>query len=328
MLPKVLVTGANGYTGANLCRFLAERGVAVRGMYYRPDGEPDFEHDLIEWLPGDLRDRASLEEAVRGIDTLHNIAALYRVTNVPNSTFWAVNAEGVKSLVECAAAAGVRRFVHCSTIGVHGTVRNPPAIETSELRPDDYYQYTKLKGEEIARTLGAELGLQMAIIRPAAIYGPLETRFLKLARMVNTGRFVMFGKGEVPYQFTYIDDLCEAFVLCAERDEAVGETFLIADDAPLTINGIVSIVARELGVAPPRLRLPFPVLYGASLLCEAVCLPFRLSPPLHRRRASWFNSARAFDIGKAKKKLGFQPNVRPEDGLPAMIRSYREAGWL
>jgi nucleoside-diphosphate-sugar epimerase len=106
------------------------------------------------------------------------------------------------------------------------------------------------------------------------------------------------------------------------------EVMMGTPQAMASVNGIVSIVARELGVAPPRLRLPFPVLYGASLLCEAVCLPFRLSPPLHRRRASWFNSARAFDIGKAKKKLGFQPNVRPEDGLPAMIRSYREAGWL
>ena len=79
-MPKdVLVTGANGYTGANLCRYLADRGVAVRAMYYRPDGEPDFEHELIEWVAGDLRERDSLERAVDGIDTLYNIAALYRV---------------------------------------------------------------------------------------------------------------------------------------------------------------------------------------------------------------------------------------------------------
>jgi nucleoside-diphosphate-sugar epimerase len=328
-MPKdVLVTGANGYTGANLCRYLADRGVAVRAMYYRPDGEPDFEHKLIEWVAGDLRERDSLERAVDGIDTLYNIAALYRVANVPNRVFWSVNADGVKNLIECAAAAGVRRFVHCSTIGVHGTIKHPPAVETSELRPDDYYQYTKLEGENIARTLGAELGLRMAIVRPAAIYGPLETRFLKLAQMINAGRFVMFGKGEVPYQFINIEDLCAAFVLCAERDEAVGETFIIADDYPLTINQVVSLVAQELGVDPPRLRLPVPVLYGASILCEAVCRPFGIAPPLHRRRASWFSSARAFDISKAKDKLGFRPKVKPEEGLAAMVRSYREAGWL
>jgi nucleoside-diphosphate-sugar epimerase len=311
-----------------LCRYLAERGVALRAMYYRPDGEPDFEHELIEWVAGDLRERDSLERAVAGIDTLYNIAALYRVSNVPDRVFRAVNVDGVKNLVECAAAAGVRRFVHCSTIGVHGTIRHPPAVETSELRPDDYYQQSKLEGERVAHTLGAELGLQMAIVRPAAIYGPRETRFLKLARLIDSGHFVMFGKGEVPYQFVHIEDLCAAFVLCAERDEAVGETFIIADDDPLTINQVVAIVAHELGVDPPRLNLPFSVLYGASMLCEAVCNPFGISPPLHRRRASWFNSARAFDISKAKEKLGFAPRIKPEEGLPAMVRSYREAGWL
>ncbi len=64
------------------------------------------------------------------------------------------------------------------------------------------------------------------------------------------------------------------------------------------------------------------------MICEAVCKPFGVSPPLHRRRASWFRSARAFDISKAKEKLGFAPRIKPEEGLPAMVRSYREAGWL
>jgi nucleoside-diphosphate-sugar epimerase len=78
----------------------------------------------------------------------------------------------------------------------------------------------------------------------------------------------------------------------------------------------------------PRLRLPYPLLYYASAACEFACKPFAISPPLHRRRAAWFSSTRAFDIGKARRILGYQPKVQPEDGLKQMVRSYVDAGWL
>ena len=328
MKPTVLVTGANGYTGSNLCRYLTERGVPTRGMYWAPDGEPKFSHENLELVPGDLRDRDSLKRALDGIEVVHNIAALYRPTNISDKMFWDVNVEGVRNMVELSVEAGVKRFVQCSTIGVHGHVKNPPATETSEIKPDDYYQHTKLKGEEMARGLGAKLGLPVTIIRPAAIYGPLEDRFLKLPKLIGSGRFIMFGSGEVLYHFIHIDDLCNAFVLCAERDEAIGQTYIIADDHPVTLNRIVAIMAEASGVPVPRLRLPLFILYTASVMCEFACKPFGISPPLYRRRASWFSHIRSFDIGKARRDLGYDPKVLPEEGLRKMVRSYREAGWI
>lgn len=328
MKPTVLVTGANGYTGSNLCRYLARRGVPTRAMYWPPDGEPNFSQENLEFVPGDLRDRESLKRALDGIEVVHNIAALYRPTNVANKTFWEVNVEGVRNMIELAVEAGVKRFVQCSTIGVHGHVRHPPATETSEIKPDDYYQYTKLKGEEMARDLGPKLGLPVAIIRPAAIYGPREDRFLKLPKLIQSGKFVMFGSGEVLYHFIHIDDLCHAFVLCAEREEAVGQTYIIADDHAITLNKIVEIMAAELGAPAPRRHVPLFVLNAASVLCEFACKPFGIAPPLHRRRASWFSHTRSFDIGKARRELGYEPQVPPEQGLREMVRSYREAGWI
>ena len=326
--PSVLVTGANGYTGSFLCRYLARKGVPTRGMYWPPDGEPDFSCENLELVPGDLTDRESLRRALDGVRVVHNVAALYRATNVPKKMYWDANVEGVRNIVELAAEAGVERFVHCSTIGVHGHVENPPADENAPIKPDDYYQLTKWEGEKIARELGPRLGLKLSVIRPAAIYGPRERRFLKLTQLIARGRFVMFGDGEVKYHFTHIDDLCRAFELCASRDEAVGQVYIIADEYALTLNQIVRIIAEALGVEPPRRRLPYGLLYATAVVCEAVCTPLRIRPPVFRRRAAWFRSCRWFDISKAKRELGFSPQVRPEDGLPQMVQSYRQAGWI
>jgi nucleoside-diphosphate-sugar epimerase len=328
MNPTVLVTGANGYTGNYFAKYLADRQIPTRAMYYPPDGVPTHASTNLEFVPGDLRDRGSLRRALEGIEVVHNIAALYRPTNVPDRLYWEVNVQGVQNIVEEAAKAGVKRFVQCSTIGVHGTIQNPPGDEQSPIRPDDYYQQTKYEGEVVSRELSQKLGMPLVVVRPAAIYGPKEERFLKLARAIKNGTFVMFGRGEVRYHFVHVEDLSDAFVLCSKIDGAIGETFIIADDHAITLNEVARIVAETLGTRPPRVRLPYPLLYYASAACEFACKPFSISPPLHRRRAAWFNSMREFDIGKARRILNYQPKVRPEEGLKEMVRSYQEAGWL
>jgi len=264
MKATALVTGANGYTGSNLCRHLARNGVPTRGMYWEPDGFPDFSAPNLELVAGDLCDRDSLKKALDGIEVVYNIAALYRPTNVSNQMFWDVNVDGVGNLVELAAEAGVRRFVQCSTIGVHGDIERPPANESAPIKPADYYQFTKHKGEELSLELARSSNLPLAVVRPAAIYGPLERRFLQLPRLIQKKRFVMFGSGEVLYHFIHIDDLCRAFELCAEHEDAPGQVYIIADDHAISMNQVVEIISEGLGVRPPRLRLPLIVLASHS----------------------------------------------------------------
>jgi nucleoside-diphosphate-sugar epimerase len=328
MTAKVLVTGANGYTGSWFCKYLAEKGVPVRGMYYPPDGTPDFACSNVELVTGDLLDRDSLKRALAGIEVVHNIAALYRPTNIPEQAYWEVNVDGVRNIVEESAKSGAKRFVQCSTMGVHGTVKTLPGNEDSPISPDDYYQMTKYKGEVLSLELGKQLNLPVSVVRPAGIYGPRERRFLKIAKMIKDRRFIMFGKGDVYYHFVHVDDLCHGLMLCAERDEAVGTAFIIGDDHAVKIKDVVTLIAETLGVPPPRIRLPYTLLYGVSAACEFACKPFSVSPPLHRRRAAWFNSNRAFDIGKARRVLGYQPKIQPERGIKEMVRSFQEAGWL
>ena len=328
MKGKVLVTGANGYTGFFFSRHLAEGGVDVRAQYYPPDGEPDLRHKNLELVPGDIRERDQVRRALEGVEVVYHVAALYRPTNVPRRAFHEVNVDGARNMVELAAEAGVSRFVNLSTVGIHGTVGRTPIGEDGPIRPDDYYQETKWLGEQLVLERAPQLGLPVCVIRPAGIYGPLERRFLKLTQLVKRRRFVMFGSGETLYHFVHVRDLSEAMILAAQKEEAVGRTYIIADDHAIPIRSLVEQLAAACGVAPPRVRLPYWMLRAAALFFEGVCRPLRLSPPIHRRRAAWFVSNRAFDISRARTELGYEPRVRVEDGLAEMVRSFEQAGWL
>ena len=296
MEPKILITGVNGYTGYYFAKYMAKKNVPIRAMYYPPDGVPDLEHDCIELIPGDVRDRDQIKPAFEGIETVQHVAALYRPANVSKQAFFDVNVDGARNMIELAAAAGVKKYVQCSTIGVHGTVGRTVLDENAPIAPDDYYQQSKWEGEELARKLAPELGLPLTIIRPCGIYGPRERRFLKIAQLVKRRRFIMFGSGETYYHFIHVRDLCDAFLLAAEKEESVGRAYIIGDAHAVSINRFVKCLADGAGVKPPSIKLPYWSLLAAAYFFEGVCKPFGISPPMHRRRAAWFVSNRAFDM--------------------------------
>src|SRR4030095_12780877 len=110
--------------------------------------------------------------------------------------------------------------VHCSTVGVHGDVKHPPANEDAPLRPGDIYQQTKLEGEELAREAGSRVGIEVTIARPSGIYGPGDRRLLKLFRPIARRRWVTLSSGEIYYHLTFIDDLVDGLRVCGESPAA------------------------------------------------------------------------------------------------------------
>ena len=173
---RALVTGATGFTGGHLVRRLVAAGDTVRAIVRQPDQARDLNNAGIEVVRGDLTDATSLRAACEGVDVVYNIGALYRTAGLPASAYRAVNAIGVESLVREAARAGVRRVVHCSTVGVHGDVEHPPANEEAPLRPGDVYQETKVEGEQLAIAAAKDTGVELVIARPSGIYGPGDRR--------------------------------------------------------------------------------------------------------------------------------------------------------
>lgn len=326
---KALVTGVTGFTGGHLARRLREtHGDDVR-VLVRTDAQAEiFRREGFEVAIGDLTNEASLQAACAGMDVVYNIAALYRTAGLPSSAYRAVNALGVAAIVRAAAAAGVRRVVHCSTVGVHGDIEHPPAGEDAPLKPGDVYQETKLEGEQLGREAAAAAGIELVIARPTGIYGPGDRRLFKLFGGVAKGRFLLLGKGEIFYHLTYVDDLCDGFRLCATVPGATGRTYILAGGEVTTLRELITITASVAGVRPRLLKLPVWPVWIAGAACEAICAPFGISPPLYRRRVDFFTKSRAFDITRAKAELGYAPAVTLRDGIGRTLEWYRAERWI
>ena len=329
---NVLVTGATGFTGGHLARHLLARGRSVRALVRPRSVGSEVAHALasegIAIAEGDLTDAAAVAAACEGCEVVYHIAATYREAGQKDAAYRAVNIEGTRHVLEGARRAGARRVVHCSTGGVHGHIEDPPATEDAPLAPGDIYQETKLAAEQLARAFGAAGRPEVVVARPIGIYGPGDRRFLKMFRGIARGHFPILGSGEVFYHLTYIDDLVEGFRQCGETPAAAGRTYLLAGPRYTTLNELAALIAKELGTAPPRFRLPVWPFWIAGALCELVCVPLGIEPPLYRRRVDFYTKSRAFDTTRARTELGFSPAVDLAEGIHRTAVWYRDQGLL
>jgi nucleoside-diphosphate-sugar epimerase len=325
---RVLVTGATGFTGSHLCRRLIKDGFSVRALIRNANRGCELRDNGIETVLGDMRDRQSLARALEGIDSVYHLAAVYRKENVSRQEMFETHVQGTKNILEGSVAAGVQRFLHCSTTGVHGDIKDPPANEESPFAPGDSYQQSKAEGERVVLEYIRQKRLPIVVVRPGGIYGCGDLRFLKLFKAIKTGRFAMIGSGEVRNQLVYIDDLIDGILLCATSEKAIGNVYILTGNEPATLNQLAHTIAEVLDVRPTRRRIPFTPVYLAGLVCEMVCKPLGIDPPLHRRRVKFFSNMRWFDISKAQEHLGFEPKIDLRTGLSRTAKWYQEQGFL
>jgi nucleoside-diphosphate-sugar epimerase len=325
---RVALTGASGYTGGRLLAALRGRGNEVSALVRPSSVTPALRASEARLVEGDLDDRAALGRLVEGADAVVHVAAVYRTAGHPDSYYRDVNVGGTERLLEAAAAAGLRRFVHTSTVGVHGHVAHPPADEDAPIAPGDIYQETKAEAEALALRFGRERGLPVAVVRPGAIYGPGETRLLKLFRAIARGRYAIVGDGRSFYHPVYIDDLVRGFLLALEHPAAAGEAFIVAGERYVSQRELAALIARATAGRVLPFRLPARPIQWAGDLVEALCVPLGIEPPLHRRRVDFWTKSRAFSIEKARQRLGYAPRMPLEAGLVLTADWYRREGWL
>lgn len=325
----VLVTGATGFTGSVLARKLALGGAVVHAIA-RPSSDVTPFSDLpIRWFRGDVFDPAVIKEAIAGVTHVFHLAAAYREAKAGEAMNHCVHVESTRLIAQAARAnPSFQRFVHISTVGVHGHIENPPADEQYPFHPGDTYQKTKAEAELWLRDYSAKEKFPMAIIRPAAIYGPGDRRLLKMFKMAAWPVFPILGNGKCLYHLIHVDDLTNVILLAATHPAALNEVFICGNAEPVTLETMAGIIAGQLGKRLRVIRLPAWPFFLAGDICEALCKPLGLEPPIYRRRVAFFTKDRAFNTRKLRERLGYAYTYNNEQGLIQTARWYIKQGWL
>ena len=321
------ITGATGFTGGYLTRKLLQEKWRVKCLVRPQTGCEELKKLKCEIISGDLLNPRSYEQALSGIDVIFHIAAFYR-GQADEKTIWKVNYEGTKQLINAAVQKGIKKFIHCSTAGVHGEIQDPPADENAPFRPDDAYQRSKLAAEQYVYQKIKEKEITGAIFRPVGIYGPGDRRLLKLFKMANSPVTIIPGNGKCFYHLTYIDDLIDGILLLAEKPEAEGQIFIIAGEEYIEIGRLIRFIGAIMGKRSKFFHIPFRPLFLLATLTEHIGKILHINPILYRRRLDFFWKDRAFSSEKAKQILGYQQRFTLEEGLEKTLRWYEEQEWI
>jgi len=326
----VLVTGASGFTGSVLTRKLVAAGLRVSAVA-RVSSDLTALQDLdIQWFRGDVFDESVMREALAGQQYVFHVAAAFREAKGGYQDYWNVHVRSTRIIANTVLEnPDFKRYVHISTFGVHGHVENPPGSEASPYAPGDDYQRTKLEAEEWLRGFAAtHPELDYTIIRPAAIYGPGDRRLLKLFKMAVRPVFPLLGKGKCMYHLVHVDDLTNCFLIAATQPEARGEAIICGGAEAIPVAEIARIVAAHFGVKTRIIRLPIGPFFLLADICEAICKPLRIEPPIYRRRVAFYSKDRDFDVGKMRRILGYEPLHSNAEGLRETADWYVKQGWM
>ncbi len=325
---KILVTGGTGFSGHALVLRLLDDGHDVVALDSKPGlDDAGIRNAGARIVYGSVTDSSCVAEAISGCEVVLHLAAAFRDVGASDAKYREVNVRGTEIVAEEAVRAGVRKIVYCSTCGVHGNVENPPAGEDAPIAPADYYQKTKYEGEVALEAFRDRI--EYTTIRPAAIFGPGDPeRFLMIFRRVYNGSFPMFGGGETTYHPLYIDNLVDALVAVMPEGVGAYEAYLIADEEYVSLNDLVRRVAAALDRDVRVARYPILPLMAAGHVCEWICKPFGIVPPIFPRRVDWYRQNRAFKIDKARRDFGYAAAVGLDEGLRRTGRWYLENGYL
>jgi nucleoside-diphosphate-sugar epimerase len=313
---KVLITGAGGFIGSHLVDSQLAKGHDVRAVDLHLDLLDHVNpHPRLEAVRGDITDKELVKELVQGVDVVFHLASAHLDVSLSDDHYRRVNVAATLCLLENALQAGVKRFVHCSSVGVIGDVENPPADETTDCHPTNIYERTKLDGERAALEFSRRTGFPVVVMRPAWVYGPRCPRTAKLFRTISKGRFPIFGNGKNMRHPVYIGDAVRGLELCAETPGIDGEVFIVAGQEPVESRELVHIIGQELGMPAQKIQLPVFLGQWGGLALELLFKLLGKQPPFSRRSMDFFLKHNAYNIAKAKRRLNYQPQVDLRSGI-------------
>ncbi len=324
-----LVTGASGFIGGRLVERLAtEESVRVRALVRNTGIAGRLGKLPLEIVKGDLLDPQSLSKAVEGCDLVFHCAALVRETG-KKKEFYQINVQGTENILKAALEAGVKKFIHLSSVAVYGL--NPPdgADENTAFQPcGNLYCDTKIASEEIVWAYHRDRNLPVVVIRPTNVYGPHSKPWtLRPIKMIKSGKMMLINNGTGLCNYVYIDNLIDAALLATKRDESVGQAYIITDGVALPWKEFFGCYAHMAG--KPRMRSVPEQLGKIVALGIEIASKFTGKQPKITRQAVGFLTRKAcFSIEKARRELGYRPRFSLKEGMQITEKWLREEGHL
>lgn len=326
----VMITGGTGFIGSRLALECLNRGHAVKVLGQENTPAESLNRKTVEdrggqIILGSVTDIDGLPEWFQGVDVVFHLAAAQHEMNVPDQKFRDVNVTGTKNILEASILAGVKRFVHGSTIGVYGSIEGV-IDEQTPCNPDNIYGVTKFEGEKLALSYCDRI--PVVVIRIPEVYGPGDRRLLKLFKAIKRNAFVVIGSGENLHHLIFIDDLVEGLLQSAVHPAAANRLFLLAGKEPVTTDQMVAAISRHLGATPPRFHAPMLPFLVAAIVLEKTLRPLGIQPPLHRRRLDFFKKSFTLSTRLAEQAFGFSPREDFLQGALKTAKWYQEMGYL
>jgi nucleoside-diphosphate-sugar epimerase len=322
---KVLITGAGGFIGSHLVDQQLAKGNQVISLDLHLDRLSHTKtHPCLTLVEGDVTNIKTLEQVLEGIDVVYHLASAHLDVSLPPSYYEEVNVTASKNLVKLAHKLGVKKYVHCSSVGVIGDVENPPANEETECHPTNIYEQTKLAGEREVLIYSKEQNYPLVVSRLAWVYGPRCPRTAKLFRTIKKGRFILFGSGSNLRHPIFISDAVKGLELCSQLETANSRVFILAGEKPVTVKTLAEEIAIVMGKKPKFIKLPLSVGIMAGTISQILFKLIKKNPPISRRSMDFYIKYNAYDISRAEQQLGFFPKTDLQNGLNLTYQYYRE----
>lgn len=314
----VFITGATGFIGGHIARRVVERGDNIKCLVRPSSNVKALEGMGASLVRADITDKEALKRALEGVDIVYHSAAIVGEW-ISKKDARRINVQGTLNLLEASLDAGVKRFIHVSSLAVLGMRHhhNTPADAPYRMT-GDIYSDTKIESERIVMDFYRKHGLPIVVIRPGFVFGANDRRFLpRVLKLIKEKKFIFLGDGSNIMNLVYIDNLVDALIQASLKKEAVGHAYNVTNRDKVTMRDFIFMMCDILRLERPRKSMPLPLAKFLAATLETISrlIKKKEAPLLTKARVKVSGLNLDYDISKTVNELGYDSKISIREGL-------------
>lgn len=328
-IQRVLITGATGLIGSHLARrLLQDENIQVCALARDVKKAAWLAGLGAEIRQGDLNDPNSIVQAGEGCDTVFHAAAWVSERG-SREEMWQANVQGTQNVIDAALKNGSQKFIHLSSCAVYGSRQQFDIDESIPTRrTGNLYHDSKIAAEEIVQQAYEKKQLSVAVARISQVYGPDSYQFtIRPVELIKAKKMILIDGGKFMCKPIFIENLIDGLLLCASKDQAVGEAINLTDGYPVPWRDFFGAYGRMLGIERFP-SLPYPLAWTAALLFEIQAGLKGKKASFSRSAVNSLRSSNSFSNKKAMRLLNWEPRYSLEQGMQLTEAWLREKGYL